>query len=216
MKQRLRRFLRERPVLWSRPPSWIRRRRGPLVATFALLCAAQGSTGCHGEEVQPPTLQEYTDDTPPGVISVGRTELVPRTPELVTYPCTDACHLEPTISDGLALERFHTFREIRHGPALHQCSTCHYVEDMNRLRLFDGTSIDFDESPQICGQCHGEKMRDWLAGIHGLQTGSWNGARQRRACPACHNPHAPTRMRLEAMPAPNPRGYEAHTGEHQE
>jgi len=42
-----------------------------------------------------------------------------------------------------------------------------------------------------CGQCHGEKYKDWEAGIHGKRTGSWNGEKEYWVCIRCHDPHNP-------------------------
>ena len=53
-----------------------------------------------------------------------------------------------------------------------------------------------------CAQCHGEKHRDWSEGIHGLNTGGWRGTVSRRLCTACHDPHAPGPIHLQALPPP--------------
>lgn len=71
------------------------------------------------------------------------------------------------------------------------CYQCHTKDDIDRLHLSDGTPVGFDEAYELCGSCHGDKLRDFRAGIHGLTTGDWNGERLRRSCPYCHDPHAP-------------------------
>jgi hypothetical protein len=59
------------------------------------------------------------------------------------------------------------------------------------LRLASGATVPFTESYRLCGQCHGDKFRDWRAGIHGKRVGSWDGAKTYLLCVSCHNPHSP-------------------------
>jgi hypothetical protein len=138
---------------------------------------------------------------PPSAVVV----LVPRTPYIATFPCGSQCHdaREPNLTRR-ELTVFHVGRHIEHGPANQWCSDCHAVDSSDRLRTIDGTLITFDESDQLCGQCHGEKHRDWSRGIHGLQTGGWTGVAERRLCTACHDPHTPGRIHFESLPPPVP------------
>lgn len=130
-------------------------------------------------------------------------ELVPRTPFLVTYPCGPQCHdgREPNATPR-ELVAFHAGRRIDHGPANGWCDRCHALDHLDQLAQLDGTRVSFDESDRICAQCHGEKHRDWSAGLHGLSTGGWTGTVRRRQCTACHDPHTPGRIQLEALPPP--------------
>lgn len=132
-------------------------------------------------------------------------EVVPRTPHLATYPCGAQCHdaREPNPA-ARDLTAFHAGRTIDHGPAVRWCDDCHSIDEPDQLRLRAGELVSFDESDQVCGQCHGEKHRDWRDGIHGLSTGGWRGTVRRRTCTACHDPHAPEPIWLEALPAPEP------------
>ena len=77
--------------------------------------------------------------------------------------------------------------------------------DKNRdmLHSASGKLIDFSESYKLCGQCHGPKLRDWKAGIHGRRTGQWNGEKQYLLCAHCHNPHSPKFPQLKPEPAPH-------------
>lgn len=133
----------------------------------------------------------------------GRVEVVARTPEIRTYPCVERCHarraFDPT---PRALREFHTGREVRHGPAIRWCGFCHALGDLDHLRLIDGEAVGFDASHRLCGQCHGEKLRDWERGIHGSQSGSWAGVRLRRSCVTCHDPHTPRRPTFDPLPPP--------------
>ncbi len=133
----------------------------------------------------------------------GAVVVLARTPRLATYPCMERCHArrvaDPTVRE---MREFHTGRVLHHGPTLRWCDACHSLADLDRLRLFTGDTVSFDESYRLCGQCHAEKLRDWNRGIHGSQTGSWSGARARRSCTACHDPHAPQRPTFDPLPPP--------------
>jgi hypothetical protein len=127
----------------------------------------------------------------------------PRIPQLETFSCQEQCHFKLVPNpEQRDLTEFHTFRPVKHGPAIEWCSFCHRIEDIDHLRLLDNSPITFDESHRLCGQCHGDKYRDWEAGIHGVQTGGWRGVQQRRSCPFCHDPHVPGIPHVKALPAP--------------
>jgi hypothetical protein len=71
------------------------------------------------------------------------------------------------------------------------CLDCHDLQNRDRLRLASGATIPFTESYRLCGQCHGDKFRDWRLGIHGKRVGQWDGAKTYLLCVSCHNPHSP-------------------------
>jgi len=48
--------------------------------------------------------------------------------------------------------------------------------------------VPFTASYELCGQCHGDKYRDWKVGVHGKRTGMWNGKKTYYLCVNCHNP----------------------------
>jgi len=54
----------------------------------------------------------------------------------------------------------------------------------------------------LCGQCHGEKYRDWRVGVHGKRTGDWNGKKRYLLCAHCHNPHTPRFSPIKPLPPP--------------
>lgn len=141
-------------------------------------------------------------DAPPAETVVV---VVPRTPHLATYPCGAQCHdLREPDPTPRELSAFHAGRRVDHGPALRWCGDCHSIDEPDRLRLRGGELISFDDSDRICGQCHGDKHRDWRHGVHGLSTGGWRGTIRRRTCTACHDPHGPEPIWLEALPPPEP------------
>jgi hypothetical protein len=74
--------------------------------------------------------------------------------------------------------------------------------DRDKLHLASGELVDFTESYKLCGQCHGDKYRDWRAGVHGRRSGSWDGHKTYLLCVHCHNAHAPAFQPLEPLPPP--------------
>lgn len=77
------------------------------------------------------------------------------------------------------------------------CLDCHDTNNRDVLHLASGEPLPFDESYRLCGQCHGEKYRDWRVGVHGRRTGQWNGQKGYLLCVNCHSPHEP---RFKSMP----------------
>lgn len=159
------------------------------------------SAGCAREA---PRAVSDVESLPEGAPAERTVRIVPRTPALATYPCGEQCHdaraPDPTPRE---LSTFHAGRRVAHGPALTWCGDCHAIAEPDHLVALDGTTpISFDASDALCAQCHGERHRDWAEGIHGLSTGGWRGTVERRLCTACHDPHAPDRIALEALPPP--------------
>jgi hypothetical protein len=179
------------------------------------LAAALGAlaVGACGVD-EPPRL--HTTRPPPA--TTGTISVDPRQPLLPTYPCS-RCHADRTPdTNERRLTEFHTQKVLQHGTQRGWCYRCHTKENIDQLHLPDGTLVGFDEAYELCGSCHGDKLRDWRAGIHGLTTGNWNGDRLRRSCPACHDPHVPRfpLMTPERAPA-RPRTVPADIpGAHQE
>ena len=127
----------------------------------------------------------------PAPIASGGVTVARREPLLPTYPCS-RCHASRTPDPReRKLTEFHTQKIIHHGSQRGWCYRCHTADDIDHLHLADGTKVSFDEAYELCGSCHGDKLRDWEANNHGLTTGFWLGERSRRSCPACHDPHNP-------------------------
>jgi hypothetical protein len=92
---------------------------------------------------------------------------------------------------------------LRHDEQHRWCLDCHDSEDRDRLRMANGTLVEFTQSYRLCGQCHGDKYRDWRAGVHGRRTGSWDdGHKQYLLCVECHDSHQPAFRPLEPLPPP--------------
>ncbi len=118
------------------------------------------------------------------------------------FPCT-SCH------DGMPVNRtrrkltdMHDDINLKHDAEHRWCLDCHDATNRDSLHLASGERVPFEESYRLCGQCHGEKLRDWRAGVHGKRTGHWDGAKQYLLCAHCHNPHQPRFQALKPMPAP--------------
>ena len=122
------------------------------------------------------------------------------------YPCT-ACHadMEPNL-ERRELEDFHDDILLEHDEENRWCMDCHDAQNRDILHSASGEPITFEESYKLCGQCHGPKLRDWRAGIHGRRTGEWNGRRDYLLCAHCRNPHAPRFKSMKPEPAPERPG----------
>jgi hypothetical protein len=121
------------------------------------------------------------------------------------FPCVD-CHdpdfmeVDPTPRE--LGEPHDVMPEFAHAPHRLWCLDCHDAEDRDMLKLASGATLPFEEAPQLCGQCHGEQHKDWIAGAHGLRTGYWNGEKTVQPCAACHDAHSPLFKPIAPMPGP--------------
>ena len=186
-------------------------RSAGLISALGLL-GLLGLPACSpGDEPQ----RLHTTHPPPA--ASGSVTVAARIPLLPTYPCS-RCHEDRTPDPReRKLTEFHTQKVLQHGTLGGWCYRCHTKDNIDRLHLQDGTLVTFDESFELCGSCHGDKFRDWRAGIHGLTTGYWLGDRIRRACPFCHDPHNPkfpamASERTPLRPRTEPAGA-AHDGQ---
>ena len=118
------------------------------------------------------------------------------------FPCSE-CHadLDPDPKVRV-LESEHTEIKLNHGGENRWCLDCHDFQDRDKLRLANGTLVPFEESFRLCGQCHGDKYRDWRLGIHGRRTGFWNGSKRYLLCAHCHSPHAPRFQPIKPLAPP--------------
>lgn len=119
------------------------------------------------------------------------------------YPCS-FCHADFPADRTRRELFFHSEIVLRHDEEHRWCLDCHDADNRDVLHLASGAPVSFDESYLLCGQCHGEKLRDWRAGVHGRRTGEWNGRKGYLLCVHCHSPHEPRFKPLEPMPAPRP------------
>ncbi len=132
------------------------------------------------------------------------------------YPCAQNCHNDlRTDPKPRVLTDEHADIQLHHAEQLRWCLDCHDATDRDKLHLQSGERFGFEESYRLCGQCHGDKYRDWREGIHGKRTGRWNGEKQYLLCAHCHNPHSPRFPDLKPEPPPAVPGsktLKSHSG----
>ncbi len=119
------------------------------------------------------------------------------------FPCTE-CHAElEVITERRELYMHEEITSVfDHDEENRWCLDCHDANSRDSLRLASGKLLDFRESYKLCGQCHGDKLRDWKVGVHGKRTGEWNGKKQYLLCANCHNPHSPKFKPIKPEPPP--------------
>lgn len=118
------------------------------------------------------------------------------------FPCNDChAHQEPN-PKRRELVDWHDEIIFTHDNENRWCLDCHDLNSRDSLKLASGKLLDFKESYKLCGQCHGDKLRDWKVGVHGKRTGSWNGKKEYLLCVHCHNPHSPKFKKLTPEPPP--------------
>jgi hypothetical protein len=108
------------------------------------------------------------------------------------FPCSD-CHDPKSKVDATHRRlQFHDEQQdvLHHGEE-RWCLDCHDAQNRDVLRSAAGLPIPYTESYRLCGQCHGDKLRDWKLGVHGKRVGQWDGEKTYFLCVNCHNPHAP-------------------------
>lgn len=118
------------------------------------------------------------------------------------FPCSN-CHANQKPNrTRRTLTDMHTDIVLKHDEQHRWCLDCHDADNRDTLHLASGEPVPFEESYRLCGQCHGEKLRDWKAGVHGRRTGNWNGAKGYLLCAHCHNPHQPHFKAIAPKPMP--------------
>lgn len=115
-------------------------------------------------------------------------------------PCSDCHEDEPTDRRPRELEDDHDETVLAHGDLW--CLRCHDVDDRDSLVLSNRERIDFAESWKLCTQCHGQRLEEWRAGVHGKRMGHWWGPKEYWTCVACHDAHQPSFAALEPEPPP--------------
>jgi hypothetical protein len=163
-------------------------RRARTAAAVLGLLALPGAAA--GRQAPPPQRPAERLEVPPPPFSEG------------IFPCS-SCHasLKPNPARR-QLADMHTDIVFTHDAEHRWCLDCHDAANRDVLHLASGDHVPFGESYRLCGQCHGEKYRDWRAGVHGRRTGDWNGHKAYLLCANCHNPHQPRFKAVEPKPAP--------------
>lgn len=157
-----------------------------MMRAAAVVFASAALAGCHNDVTKrprdlvepPPASSKVTVEDHPALIA--------------TYPCS-GCHDERKPDPRpRKLVEYHTQKNgFDHGTKQGWCYRCHSIQDIDKLHTQGGEPVAFENPQELCGSCHGDKLIDWRAGLHGLNRGSWNGPKLRRSCTFCHNPHKP-------------------------
>jgi hypothetical protein len=120
------------------------------------------------------------------------------------FPCSQ-CHAGPGDPTPRQLAFHDEIQgDFHHGPPTRWCLDCHDNGKRDSLHLINGQQVPFTQSYKLCGQCHGDKYRDWKVGVHGKRTGMWDGKKVYYLCVNCHNPHNPRFKALKPEPPPIP------------
>jgi hypothetical protein len=118
------------------------------------------------------------------------------------FPCS-GCHTGPYKANQRTLEFHDDIQgDFNHDNENRWCLDCHDGAKRDMLRLTNSSLIPFTQSYRLCGQCHGDKYRDWKRGVHGKRIGQWNGERTYLLCVHCHNPHTPRFKPIKPLPPP--------------
>ena len=141
-------------------------------------------------------------------------DLVRAKDDLSDFDCY-ACHDKgkpPTLRfdehQNLIIPQEHSDIVMGHGEhgRNNNCFNCHNENNLELLQTRDGRVLKFQDSPQLCGSCHGPTYEDWEAGAHGRISGFWDrklGPIKRQDCVNCHNPHSPTFQGRKPAPGPH-------------
>ncbi|HUJ44480.1 MAG TPA: cytochrome c3 family protein [Opitutaceae bacterium] len=142
-------------------------------------------------------------------------DLVRAKEDLSDFDCY-ACHDKgkpPTLRfddhQNLIIPREHSDIVMGHGEhgRNNNCFNCHNENNLELLQTRDGRVLKFQDSPQLCGSCHGPTYEDWEVGAHGRISGYWDrklGPFKRQDCVNCHDPHSPTFQGRKPAPGPHP------------
>lgn len=148
-----------------------------------------------------PAVDGLPQSSPPEVFSGYPGALpytvVPRKQDILLYPCSMCHHL---LKLNTTVRQLRVAPDpagaphsgvLRHGKGRMWCLDCHLAKDREWLHTLDGSKLDFNDSPLLCGQCHSARYRDWVFGAHGKRVAGWTGERELYACTHCHDPHNP-------------------------
>lgn len=171
-----------------------------LLSVLILGCSQKGSDSENNKISK--AITEKVELIPSGKDVENAIELPPFSDGI--YPCND-CHSDqkPNPTKRELVDMHDDISAMfDHDKENRWCTDCHDLNNRNYLKLASGKLLDFKESYKLCGQCHGEKLRDWKVGVHGKRTGMWNGKKEYLLCVHCHNPHSPKFKELTPLPPP--------------
>ncbi len=184
------------------------------VVFFLLAIAFSRNSWGHSPNRRPIPLVDAALLTPT-TIRTSYVQLIQMKADLSDFDCY-ACHEKgkpPTIKfdadHNIVVPQEHADVVMAHGRhnRNNNCFNCHDERNLTVLQTRDGRELKLEESPPLCGSCHGPTYRDWEAGAHGRTGGFWDrkvGETKRQICVDCHNPHSPKIPSRKPFPPPNP------------
>jgi hypothetical protein len=177
-----------------------------LTAVLALSAAVAASTHARGDASgpgqSPASPNPMASPSKPAGLSPGEIQAEPPPFTEGIFPCSQ-CHEGRGDPKRRVLEAHEDVQAaFNHDSANRWCLDCHDNDKRDVLKLASGAFVPFTESYRLCGQCHGDKYRDWRAGVHGKRVGHWDGERTYFLCVNCHNPHSPRFKALKPEPRP--------------
>jgi len=181
-----------------------------LAALAAMLAPVAALAACSpGDEPAPLAATGSTESSrvdsisPDSIATADGIEVPPPPFTPGVFPCSD-CH-DPSVPVNTRrrdMKTAHVDIAFHHDVEHRWCLDCHSAVDRDKLHLASGELIEFTESYKLCGQCHGDKYRDWRAGVHGRRSGDWDGHKTYLLCVHCHNSHSPAFQPLKPEPPP--------------
>ena len=167
-------------------------------ASFALI------VGCGSEHTEKLITEDVVIETPKEKVNENEIAVSPPPFTNGIFPCSD-CHndMVPNPKRRQLVDMHDDIDAMFHHDSENRwCLDCHDVQYRDSLKLASGHRLDFKESYKLCGQCHGDKYRDWKVGVHGKRVGEWNGKKTYFLCVNCHNPHSPKFKPIKPLPPP--------------
>jgi hypothetical protein len=145
--------------------------------------------------------------------------VLPQKAGILLFPCSQCHAAKPPDPKPRALVGAPHVADLPHGKGRFWCIDCHRLDNRDQLVLLDGTPVEFDDAHMVCGQCHGNRHRDWWFGAHGKRAANWSGERVVWNCTHCHDAHHPALApRKPSKPPPVRAGLApmpAHGGTHE-
>ncbi len=164
--------------------------------------------GCENKTIEKHSIVNFSKEKPDSIVKIegqNKNEIAITPPPFSDgiFPCSQ-CHAEMETNPERRVLGMHDEIDasFSHDKENRWCLDCHYAKNRDFLKLASGKLLDFKESYKLCGQCHGDKYRDWKVGVHGKRTGYWNGQKLYYLCVNCHNPHSPKFKAIKPLPAP--------------
>jgi hypothetical protein len=184
--------------------------------TLAIIFAKPSSSHPEASQSIPLVDPQFTATT---TIRTSYVQLIRMKADLSDFDCY-GCHekgkppvLRFDTNLNLVIPQEHADLAMSHGKhnRNNNCFNCHDEHNLELLQTRDGREVKLQESPPLCGSCHGPTYRDWEAGAHGRTGGYWKLSADepdhksiRLICVDCHNPHHPKIPSRAPAPPPHP------------